>query len=60
MSTHVLGVDGWVQGIGGRSHIFRLRLWFCSKISEPGSRSGTFSNLRIRLLFKLRQSSTMT
>jgi len=38
---------------GGRNHIFRLRLRFCSKILEYESSS----NLRIWLLFKLRQPS---
>jgi len=36
---------------GGRSHFFRLRT--CFKILESGSGSGNFSNLRIRLLFRL-------
>jgi len=42
---------------GGQSHIFRLRLGSCSKIFESGSGSESFSNLGIRLLFKLRQPS---
>jgi len=37
---------------GGRSHFFRLRLRSCSNIFESGS--GNFSDLRIRLLFRLR------
>jgi len=41
------------------SHIFRLRLRSCANIFGFGSGSGSefFSNLRIRLLFKLRQPS---
>jgi len=39
-------------GSGGPSHIYRVRLCSCSKISESGSK--IFSNLRIGLLFKLR------
>jgi len=39
---------------GGRSRFFRLRLRSCSKIFESRSGSGDFSNLKIRLLFKLR------
>jgi len=42
---------------GGRSHIFRLWLRSCSKIFEPRTRSEIFSNLRIRLGFRLRLPS---
>jgi len=44
---------------GGQSHIFRFRLRSSSKIFESGSWSGSevFSNLRIRLLFRLRKPS---
>jgi len=45
---------------GGWSHgrsLFRLRLRSCSKILESGS--GNFSNLRIRLLFRLRLQSSI-
>ena len=47
----------WIRG--GRSHFFRLRLRSCSKIFESGSVSGSgnFSNVRIRLLFRLRLQS---
>ena len=41
----------------GRSHSFSLRLRSCSKIFETGYGSGNFSNLRIRLLFRLRLPS---
>jgi len=44
-----------LQSWGGRSHFFRLRS--CSKIFESGS--GNFSNLRIRLLFRLRIQSSI-
>jgi len=39
----------------GWSHFIRLQLCSCSKIFESGSGSGygNFSNLRIRLLFRL-------
>jgi len=45
----------------GRSHFFKLRLRSCSKIFESwsGFRSGIFSNLRIRLLFRLRVPSSI-
>ena len=42
---------------GGRSHFFRLGLRSCSKVFESGFGSGNFSNLRIRLLFRLRLPS---
>ena len=42
---------------GGRSHFFRLRLRSWSKILESGS--GNFSNLRTRLLFRLRLRSSI-
>jgi len=48
---------------GGRSHFFRLRLRSCLKLFESwsGSGFGNFSNLRIRILFRLRlQSSIQT
>jgi len=41
----------------GRSHFFRLRLHTCSKMFESGSWFGNFSNMRIRLLFRLRLPS---
>jgi len=46
---------------GGRSHFFRLRLRSCSNIFESGSGSGSgySSNLRIRLLFRLRPQSSI-
>ena len=42
-----------------KPHFFRLRLRSCSKIFESGSESwsGNSSNLRIRLLFRLRLQS---
>jgi len=45
--------------MGGRSHFFRLRLRFCSKFFESGSgsRCVNFSNLRVRLLFRLLRQS---
>jgi len=39
---------------GGRRHFLRLRLRSCSKIFESWSGLGYSSNLRIRLLFRLR------
>jgi len=42
---------------GGRSHFFRLRLRPCFKIFESGSGYGNFSDLKIRLLFRLRLPS---
>jgi len=42
---------------GGRSHFFRLRLRSCSKTFESESGSGNLSNLRIRILFRLRLPS---
>jgi len=42
---------------GGQSHFFRLRLCSCFKIFESGS--GNFSNLRIRILFRLWLQSTI-
>jgi len=48
-----------LDGRSGRSHIFRLRLRSCSEIFETGSGSDSekCSNLRIRLLFRLRLPS---
>ena len=46
-----------IQTRGGRSHIFKLRLRSCSKIFESESGSKFFSNLRIRLLSRLRLPS---
>ena len=48
-----------LEGIGGRSHIFRLRLRSCFKTFESGVWTGSekFSSLRIRLLFRLRLPS---
>jgi len=46
-----------VESRGGRSHFFRLRLRSCSKIFESGC--GYSSNLRIRLLFRLRLQSSI-
>ena len=42
-------------GRGGQSHFFRIQLRSCSQIFESGS--GIFSNLRIRLLFRLQVPS---
>ena len=42
---------------GGRSHFFRLRIRSFSKLFWSVSGSGYFSNLRIRLLFRLRLPS---
>ena len=39
---------------GVRSHVFSLRVCSCSKMFEFWSGSGNFSNLRIRLPFRLR------
>jgi len=47
--------DHFVCTRGGRSHFFRLRSY--SKIFESGS--GYSSNLRIRLLFRLRLQSSI-
>jgi len=51
----LMGCATVVDCRGGRSHFFRLRLGSCSKIFE--SWSGNSSNLKIRLLFKLRLQS---
>jgi len=62
-STRALRLRDWCRPgptfRGGRSHFFRLRLRSCSKIFWSGSESGscTFSNVRIRLLFRLRLPS---
>jgi len=37
----------------GRSHIFRLRLRFCSKIFEFGFAFENFSKVKIQFLFRL-------
>jgi len=44
---------------GGRSHFFRLWLRSYSKILESVSGTGYFSNLRIRLLFRLQLQSSI-
>ena len=46
-----------LQCRGGWSHFFRLRLHSYFEILESGSGSENFSNLRIRLLFRLRLPS---
>jgi len=40
--------------VGCSSHVFRRRNRSCSEIIESGNVSGNFSNLRIRLLVRLR------
>jgi len=42
-----------LEGRDGRSHIFRLRMRYCSKIFQSGSGTKNFSNMRIRILFWL-------